>query len=215
MRNYTLEGKVRSRLREAVLAGFSPPALDEVLRDNDMFRPNIASGPNFTARVASLIEVAYEEGWLIELCRVLAAERAGNEAVSSAIKSVQKYLMEQGTQPTLMTDSGGANSDLNVVDQSNGRWNLPKLAQNNTKFYLISGLLVAAIGAAVYLTVPTIRTADSDPEHKSLPGSKTEAHSGGLAVGGDVKGSIINMGAPSAAQAPKNMVAPSGGQASK
>jgi hypothetical protein len=203
MRNYTLEGKIRSRLREAVLAGFSPPALDEVLRDNDMFRPNIASGPNFTARVTSLIEVAYEEGWLIELCRVLAAERAGNDAVNAAIKSVQKDLIEQGAQPTPTTDSGSANNDLNVVDQSNGQWNLPKLAQNNTKFYLISGLIVAAIGAAVYLTVPTIQTADSDPEHKNLPISKTEAHSGGLAVGGDVKGSIINIGAPSSGQVSK------------
>ncbi len=72
---------MRAKLREAILAGFNPAALDEILRDNDMFRHNVASGPDFITRVNSLIDVARQEGWLIELCGVLAAERAGNEPV--------------------------------------------------------------------------------------------------------------------------------------
>lgn len=88
------EGQMRSRLRAAILAGFNPASLDEVLKDNDLLRPNIALGPDFAARVNSLIDVAREEGWLIELCRVLAAARVGNESVNSAIVAVQKWLTE-------------------------------------------------------------------------------------------------------------------------
>ena len=85
---------MRAKLRAAILAGFNPASLDEVLKDNDLLRPNIALGPDFAARVNSLIDVAREEGWLIELCRVLAAARTGNESVSSAIVAVQKWLTE-------------------------------------------------------------------------------------------------------------------------
>ena len=49
------EGKMRSKLREAILAGFDPAALDETLRDNGLFRHNIAMGPAFATRVNSLI----------------------------------------------------------------------------------------------------------------------------------------------------------------
>ena len=97
-----LAGNERAKLREAILIGFSPDSLDEVLRDNDMFRPNIASGPDFFARVSSLIEVASQEGWLIDLCRVLASERAGNKAVSGAIIAVQRALVD-GLHPVPKT----------------------------------------------------------------------------------------------------------------
>lgn len=73
MSHYARKGKMRSKLREAILVGFNPAALDEVLTDNDMLRPNIAIGPDFATRVNSLIDVAHQEGWLIELCGVLAA----------------------------------------------------------------------------------------------------------------------------------------------
>lgn len=85
---------MRSKLRAAILAGFNPASLDEVLKDNDLLRPNIALGPDFAARVNSLIDVARQEGWLIELCRVLAGARVGNESVNSAIVMVQKWLSE-------------------------------------------------------------------------------------------------------------------------
>ena len=75
MPGYALEGKVRVKLREAILAGLNSAALDQVLRDNDMFRHNVATGPDFATYVNSLIDVSRQEGWLIELCRVLAAER--------------------------------------------------------------------------------------------------------------------------------------------
>ena len=74
---------MRSKLRKQYSAGFNPAALDEVLTDSDMLRPNIAIGPDFATRVNSLIDVAHQEGWLIELCGVLAAARSGNEAVRS------------------------------------------------------------------------------------------------------------------------------------
>ena len=97
MRGYALEGKMRSQLREAILAGFDPPALDEVLRDNDMLRPNIALGPDFASRVNSVIDIADREGWLTELCRELAvgvlairksilqSQRCANTCMTNAI----------------------------------------------------------------------------------------------------------------------------------
>jgi uncharacterized membrane protein YhaH (DUF805 family) len=95
MRSHARDGRMRAKLREAILAGFNPAALDELLRDNDMFRHNVASGPDFVTRVNSLIDVARQEGWLVELCSVLAAARAGNEPVSSAILAVREWLIDQ------------------------------------------------------------------------------------------------------------------------
>ena len=86
---------MRSKLREAILAGFAPASLDVVLSDNDMLRANVAFGPDFATRVNSLIDVARQEGWLIELCNVLAAARSQNEPVNSAIVGVQKWLIDQ------------------------------------------------------------------------------------------------------------------------
>ena len=88
-------GKVRSDLREAILAGFDTVSLDQVLSDNDMLRANVAIGPDFASRVNSLIDVARQEGWLIDLCGVLADARVGNERVNSSIAAVQKWLMDQ------------------------------------------------------------------------------------------------------------------------
>ena len=59
------------------------------------FRHNVVTGRDFATHVNSLIDVSHQEGWLIELCRVLAAERIGNKAVSSAILTAQKWLIEQ------------------------------------------------------------------------------------------------------------------------
>jgi uncharacterized membrane protein YhaH (DUF805 family) len=89
------DGKMRAKLRAAILAGFNPAALDEILRDNDMFRHNVASGPDFVTRVNSLIDVSRQEGWLVELCGILAAARSGNQPVSSAILEVQRWLIAQ------------------------------------------------------------------------------------------------------------------------
>ena len=100
----TREGSARAKLRKAILTGFNPASLDETLRDNEMLGPNIALGPDFKTRVNSLIDTAREEGWVIELCDVLAAARAGNEPVASAIRDVQKWLVDErnkaSAQPT-------------------------------------------------------------------------------------------------------------------
>ena len=95
MLGYAREGKMRSKLREAILAGFNPASLDEVLRDNDMLASNVAIGPDFATRVNSLIDVARQEGWLIELCGALAEARPDNQRVNSAIVAVQTWLMDQ------------------------------------------------------------------------------------------------------------------------
>ena len=95
MLGHAREGKMRAKLREAILAGFDPAALDQILRDNDMFRHNVAVGPDFATRVNSLINIAHQEGWLAQLCGVLAEARAGNQRVNSAIVAVQKWLIEQ------------------------------------------------------------------------------------------------------------------------
>ena len=84
------DGKMRAKLRAAILAGFNPAALDEILRDNDMFRHNVASGPDFVTRVNSLIDVSRQEGWLVELCGILAAARSGNQPVSSPRLKLRK-----------------------------------------------------------------------------------------------------------------------------
>ena len=94
MLGYAREGKMRSKLREAILAGFNPASLDEVLRDNDMLASNVAIGPDFATRVNSLIDVARQEGWLIELCGVLAEARPDNQRVNSAIVAAQKWLID-------------------------------------------------------------------------------------------------------------------------
>ena len=86
---------MRSKLREAILAGFNPASLDEVLRDNDMLASNVAIGPDFATRVNSLIDVARQEGWLIELCGALAEARPDNQRVNSAIVAVQTWLRDQ------------------------------------------------------------------------------------------------------------------------
>ena len=94
MLGYAREGKMRSKLRQAILAGFNPASLDEVLRDNDMLASNVAIGPDFATRVNSLIDVARREGWLIELCGVLAEARPDNQRVNSAIVAAQKWLID-------------------------------------------------------------------------------------------------------------------------
>jgi tetratricopeptide (TPR) repeat protein len=94
MPGYRREGKMRAKLRAAIFDGFNPASLDQILSDNDRLQPNIAIGPDFGTRVNSLIDVARREGWLIELCGMLAAARVGNEAISSKIVAVQKWLIE-------------------------------------------------------------------------------------------------------------------------
>ena len=95
MLGYAREGKMRFELRQAILAGFNPASLDEVLRDNDMLASNVAIGPDFATRVNSLIDVARQEGWLIELCGALAKARPDNQRVNSAIVAVQEWLKDQ------------------------------------------------------------------------------------------------------------------------
>ena len=97
MPGYRREGKMRAKLRAAIFDGFNPASLDQILSDNDRLQPNIAIGPDFGTRVNSLIDVARREGWLIELCGMLATARAGNEAISSKIVAVQKWLIEGGS----------------------------------------------------------------------------------------------------------------------
>ena len=109
---------MRAKLREAILAGFNPAALDEILRDNDMFRHNVASGPDFVTRVNSLIDVSRQEGWLVELCGILAAARSGNQPVSSAILEVQRWLIAQRDTPAIdlqFQEDAGLLSKSNAV----------------------------------------------------------------------------------------------------
>ena len=87
----------RSKLRATILAGFDHESLDQVLRDNDMLRPEVETG-SFAKRVDSVIEVARQQGWLIELCDALAAARSGNAPVSSAILAVRRSLTDQATR---------------------------------------------------------------------------------------------------------------------
>ena len=95
----TMPAGARSKLRAAILDGFDHESLDQVLRDNDMLRPEVETG-SFAKRVDSLIEVARQQGWLIELCDALAAERSRNAAVSSAIQAVRQSLTDQATRAT-------------------------------------------------------------------------------------------------------------------
>lgn len=172
---YARQGKMRFKLREAILAGFNPAALDEVLTDNDMLRPNIAIGPDFATRVNSLTEVAHQEGWLIELCDVLAAARSGNEAVRSKIVAVQKWLIELRATGEI---------DLQF-EQDLG---LP------SKLRLLSGVAIATvalIGIAVWILAekkPSIST--SGPQSPVVSGTK----------GGNVQ---INIGPSAPPTAPK------------
>ena len=92
-------GGARSKLRAAILAGFDHDSLDQFLGDNNMLSPDIGTG-SLRKRVDSLIEVARQQGWLIELCDALATARSRNVPVSSAILAVRQSLMDQLTRAT-------------------------------------------------------------------------------------------------------------------
>ena len=64
-----------------------------------MLSPDIGTG-SLRKRVDSLIEVARQQGWLIELCDALATARSRNVPVSSAILAVRQSLMDQATRAT-------------------------------------------------------------------------------------------------------------------
>ena len=160
------EGKMRARLREAILAGFNSASLDLVLQEHDMLRPNVALGPDFTTRVNSLIDVARQEGWLIELCGVLADARAGNQQVNSVFVAVQKWLMEQ--------------RDTNEVDLQFQYDVQPKQGVGFGYLPLLSIMIAAAalIGVAAWVFAdkkgqpqqPTIST--SGPQSPVVSGTK-------------------------------------------
>ncbi len=147
---------MRSKLREAIVAGFNPAALDEVLTDNDMLRSNIAIGPDFATRVNSLIDVAHQEGWLIELCDVLAAARSGNEAVRSKIVAVRKWLIEQR----------GTEEIDHQFEQDAGPLSKPRLLS-------VAIAIVALVGIAAWIFAekkPSIST--SGPQSPVVSGTK-------------------------------------------
>ena len=81
MPRYTLDGKERSRLREAILAGFDPDSLNSILRDNNRLQHNIALGPDFITRVNSLVDIADQEGWLDDLEKAKAQAKAENKKI--------------------------------------------------------------------------------------------------------------------------------------
>ena len=95
----TMPAGARSKLRAAILAGFDHDFLDQFLGDNNMLSPDIGTG-SLRKRVDSLIEVARQQGWVIELCDALAAARSRNVPVSSAILAVRQSLMDQATRAT-------------------------------------------------------------------------------------------------------------------
>ena len=68
----------------------------------------------------SLIDVARQEGSLIELCGVLAAERAGNEPVSSAILAVRRWLID-----------GRVTHDIDLQFQAR-RWPVVEIERRST-----------------------------------------------------------------------------------
>lgn len=165
MPGHSLDGKMRAQLRGAILAGFSPASLDQLLNDNEMLRPNIAIGPDFSTRVNSLIEVAHQEGWLIELCRVLAEGRAGNQPVNSALTNVQNSLMAQ--------------RDTNI-DSTQFLHDVPQKSVNNSWYLRLLSIGSAAlvlVGVAAWVfsdrkpsTHPTIST--SGPNSPVISGTK-------------------------------------------
>ena len=95
----TMPAGARSKLRAAILAGFDHDSLDQFLGDNNMLSPDIGTG-SLRKRVDSLIEVARQQGWVIELCDALATARSRNVPVSSAILAVRQSLMDQATRAT-------------------------------------------------------------------------------------------------------------------
>ena len=162
MLGYAREGKMRSKLREAILAGFNPASLDEVLRDNDMLASNVAIGPDFAARVNSLIDVARQEGWLVELCGVLAAARAGNEPVSSAILAVQRWLIdhrETHENDLQFQEDAGLLSKANAA-QRRSFWffNLP------LRWLILAALILAigVLGKAIHSHVTGMQVATGE-----------------------------------------------------
>jgi hypothetical protein len=142
MPRYAQESKIRPKLREAILAGFDLASLDQVLRDNDMFRANVAIGPDFATRVNSLIDVARQEGWLIELCNVLAEARSGNQSVRSAILGVQKWLVEQHDRDRTENDVASPSiSDVAQRDHKQKRLSHPIRNESDAIGRIFKGVL--------------------------------------------------------------------------
>jgi hypothetical protein len=139
------EGRMRAKLREAILAGFNSTSLDELLRDHDMLRPNIALGPDFKTRVSSLIDVARQEGWLADLCGVLAAARERNVPVHAAIVAVEKWLTEQH-------DTGEVERQFQSPDPNGGLKSVRMLA------VLIAAVALAGFAALMFAPRSSITT---------------------------------------------------------
>jgi effector-associated domain 1 (EAD1)-containing protein len=155
MPRHAPEGKMGAKLREAILAGFDPASLNQVLRDNDMLSANIVIGPDFATRVNSLIDVARQEGWLVELCGVLAEARAGNQRVNSAIVAVQKWLEDRH-------DSDEVDLQFQQVPRQ----------PNVAAFVLIMVTTVTLIGVAVWVLVDRKEISTSGDRSPVITGTK-------------------------------------------
>jgi|GEM_PF-6020014 hypothetical protein len=203
------QGKMRSKLREAILAGFDPTSLDQVLSDYDMRASNVALGPDFATRVNSLIDVAHREGWLIELCDALAEARADNQRVNAAIGAVQKWLKDHRD-----------NGEVDFQFQSD----VPRQQNGNVRHVgLLSIMLVAVVlmGAAIWFLVdqreptrPSVISTSGD-QSPVVTGTKGNvqidigkspsltATGGGVVIGRDAVGATITTSPPNPASPAK------------
>ena len=78
---------MRPKPRGTILAGFNPEALDEILRDNDMFRHNASSCPDFVTRVTAL-SMCLVRKVAVELCVFLQPREA---AITLSVLRFWKY----------------------------------------------------------------------------------------------------------------------------
>ena len=99
---WCLEARCLGRAVQAArgdLAASTTTSLDRVPPRQRHASPRDRDRPFRHAR-DSLIEVARQQGWLIELCDALAAARSGNAPVSSAILAVRQSLTDHATRAT-------------------------------------------------------------------------------------------------------------------
>jgi hypothetical protein len=78
---------------------------------------------------------------------------------------------------------------IGVIAWLVGRTAGPKIPASGAALSMLAGLIVLVVGAAVYVGAQ----AKPDAKPVALPPSKIEAQSGGVAIGGNVSGSTINV----------------------
>jgi hypothetical protein len=109
---YLLDGAEHKKLKDAIISGFSASAFAMVLEFKLRKKFDaIAVRGTYEYQVFELINTAYQEGWLIDLCSALADERV-NAPVYSTLVEIRDYLVSFAARLNLTAILSYAGTDV-------------------------------------------------------------------------------------------------------